>query len=118
MYQILNDRPGNYVAVKAIGKITSEDYDTLLPFFEDAIASEGPLKILCDLSEISGVELTVIWRDFKFGITHLRDFSRVAIVGGPKWMKACAKPFVLLMPCDCKFFYKDHLKQAEVWVLC
>ena len=32
--------------------------------------------------------------------------------------EACAKPFVLLMPYDCKFFYKDHLKQAEVWVLC
>ena len=118
MYQILNDRPGNYVAVKAIGKITSEDYDTLIPSFEDAIEREGPLKVLCDLSEVSGVELSVFWRDFKFGITHLRDFSRVAIVGGPMWMKACAKPFVLLMPFDCKFFDKDHLKQAEVWVLC
>ena len=118
MYQILDNSLGSYVAVKFIGKITSKDYDTLLPFFEDAIVRDGPLKILCDFSEMLGVEISVVWRDFKFGITHFRDCSRIAIVGGPRWMKACAKPFVLIMPFDCKFFNKDHLKQAEVWVSC
>ena len=118
MYQILDNSLESYVVVKFEGKITSKDYDKLLPFFEDTIVRNGSLKILCDFSEMLGVEISVVWRDFKFGIIHFRDWSRVAIVGGPRWMKACAKPFVLIMPFDCKFFNKDRLKQAEVWVSC
>jgi len=36
MFQVLNDGVGDYVALKAIGKITSRDYNTLIPYLEEA----------------------------------------------------------------------------------
>ena len=43
MFQVLDDSVGDCVALKAIGKITSRDYDTLIPYLEEAIKKEGPL---------------------------------------------------------------------------
>ena len=43
MFQVLDDSVGDYVALKAIGKIISRDYDTLIPYLEEAIKKEGPL---------------------------------------------------------------------------
>jgi len=35
MSQVLDDSVGDYVALKAIGKLTSRDYNTLTPFLEE-----------------------------------------------------------------------------------
>ena len=45
MFQVLDDSVGDYVALKEIGKITSRDYDTLIPYLEEAIKKEGGLNI-------------------------------------------------------------------------
>ena len=37
MFQALDDSIGDYVALKAIGKITSKEYDTLIPYLKEAI---------------------------------------------------------------------------------
>ena len=43
MFQVLDNSGGDYVALKAIGKFTSRDYDTLIPYLEEAIKKrEGP----------------------------------------------------------------------------
>ena len=78
MFQVLEECSGNFITLKAIGKITAKDYDTLVPYLEMAIDRKGPLCILCDMSEFSGVEIAAMWRDLKFGIGHSRDFHRVA----------------------------------------
>ena len=43
MFQVLDDSVGDYVTLKAIGKITSRVYDTLIPYLEEAIKNRGPL---------------------------------------------------------------------------
>ena len=45
MFQVLDDSVGDYVALKAIGKITSRDYDTLIPYLEEAIKKKRSLNI-------------------------------------------------------------------------
>ena len=72
-------------------EITAKDYDTLVPYLEMAIDREGPLCLFCDMSEFSGMEIAAMWRDLKFGIGHSRDFHRLAVVGGRKWMEWCVK---------------------------
>ena len=84
MFQVLDDSVGDYVALKEIGKITSRDYDTLIPYLEEAIKKEGPLNILCDMTNFDGMEIKAAWRDFRFGMRHIRDFHRCAIVGAGK----------------------------------
>ena len=43
MFQVLEESSGNFIALKAVGKITAKDYDTLVPYLEMAIDREGPL---------------------------------------------------------------------------
>jgi len=91
MFQVLEESSGNFIALKAMGKITAKDYDTLVPYLEMAIEREGPLHLFCDMTEFSGVEIAAIWRDFRFGISHFRDFHCIALVGGRKWMEWCVR---------------------------
>ena len=81
MFQALDDSIGDYVALKAIGKITSRDYDTLIPYLEEAINKEGALKILCDMTNFDGMEIKGAWRDSRLGMPHFRDFHHCAPVG-------------------------------------
>ena len=74
MYQVLEESSGNFIALKAMGKITAKDYDTLVPYLEKAIEREGPLCLSCDLTEFSGMEIAAVWRDLKFSMGHFRDF--------------------------------------------
>ena len=87
MFQVLDDSVGDYVALKEIGKITSRDYDTLIPYLEEAIKNEGALNILCDMTNFDGMEIKAAWRDFRLGIRHIRDFHRCALVGARKWVE-------------------------------
>ena len=43
MFQVLDDSVGDFVALKEIVKMTSRDYDTLIPYLEEAINKEGAL---------------------------------------------------------------------------
>ena len=43
MFQVLEESSGNFIALKALGKITAKDYDTLVPYLEMAIEREGSL---------------------------------------------------------------------------
>ena len=45
MFQVLGDSVGNYVNLKTVGKITSKDYDTLIPYLEESLKEEGPLNM-------------------------------------------------------------------------
>ena len=77
MFQVLDDSVGNYVNLKTVGKITSKDYDTLIPYLEESIKEEGPLNILCDMTNFQGMEMKAAWPPQHFrtglvGLIHVR----------------------------------------------
>ena len=37
------------------------------------------------------MEIKAAWRDFRFGMRHIRDFHRCALVGASKWVEWCVK---------------------------
>ena len=116
MFQVLDDSVGDYVALKAIGKITSRDYDTLIPYLEKIIKKEGPLNILCDMTKFDGMEIMAAWRDFRFGIRHIRDFHRCAIVGAGNWVQWCVKIIVSLFKLEVRLFQTGQEKEAKNWL--
>jgi hypothetical protein len=116
MFQVLDDSIGDYVALKAIGKITSRDYDTLIPYLKKAIKKEGPLKILCDMTNFDGMEIKAAWRDFRFGMHHIRDFHRCALVGASKWVEWCVKITVPFFKLEVRLFQTGQEKEARNWL--
>ncbi len=117
MYQVLEESSGNFIALKAVGKITAKDYDTLVPYLEKAIEREGPLCLFCDVTEFSGVEIAAAWRDLKFSMGHLRDFRRIALVGGRKWMEWIVRLTAPMFKGEINFFGPCHAEEARAWLL-
>ena len=71
------------LAIEAVGKVTHEDYRTILIPKAEAMMAKGPIKMLYVIGkEFTGYELEALWDDGAFGIKHWREFKRIAVVTG------------------------------------
>ena len=116
MFEVMEDSSGNYVALKTMGKITSKDYDILIPYLEEAIKEEGRLNISCDMTNFEGVELKAAWRDFSFGLQHKKDFNRCALVGANKCVEWCVRIIISFFRLEVRLFKAGQEKEAKNWV--
>lgn len=105
-----------YMTFVAVGKLTHEDYQYMVPMLESAIAGvdEPEINVLADITELDGWELRAAWDDFKIGIDHGKAFNKIAIVGEGKLQEWMAKIADWFTPYDAKFF--DSKKQAREWL--
>ena len=98
-----------YVSIQASGLLTHEDYKVITPILESAIAGvTGPkIRVLFDASEFKGWELRAAWDDFKIGLKHGNEFSKIAIYGNQHWQEWAAKIGSWFISGEVKFF-EDH----------
>lgn len=81
------------MSLKAIGKLTHEDYEVITPMIDSALAGvEQPrVRAFVDGTEMEGWELRAAWDDFKLGLKHGSEFERVAIFGNKNWQELATK---------------------------
>lgn len=103
--------------MKAIGKLTHEDYQVITPMIDSALEGvDSPqVNVFLDASELDGWELRAAWDDYKFGMKHKKDFSKIAIVGNKKWLEITAKIGSWFMSGEIKFF--ESSDDAMQWLL-
>ena len=79
--------------LKAVGKLTHEDYEVITPMIDSALGAvkEPQVKMLIDGTEWEGWELRAAWDDFKLGLKHGNEFTKVAIYGNKNWQQIAAK---------------------------
>ena len=97
------------------GKITTAEYKEFLLRLETILAETSPISILVDIHDMDGVEPGAMLADLKFGLSHLRSFRRMAMVGDAKWIHHLAKipnPF----PVEIKAFDEDEESSAWEWL--
>ncbi|WP_111495133.1 SpoIIAA family protein [Marinobacter bohaiensis] len=101
---------------KAQGKLTHEDYETITPMIESALAAvEKPrIKVLFDASELEGWGLRAAWDDFNLGLKHGKEFDRIAIFGDRHWQDHVAKIGAWFISGDLKFFKTEA--EALAWL--
>ena len=117
MLQFLPVADGNILAARASGKLSHEDYQNFLPKLEKEIKSLGKISLLLELDNFHGWDLKAAKDDFEFGMQHMDDFDRIAIVGEKaweRWMVAMMKPFVPFG--GIRYFDRDKLQQAWDWL--
>ena len=104
----------NLIAIRASGKLSHEDYQNFLPQLEKEIESLGKVSVLFELEDFTGWDLEAAKDDFVFGIKHLNDIDRMAIVGEKiwqRWMVSMAEPFG-----EIKYFDREKLQEAWEWL--
>ncbi len=95
-----------YLTLKASGKLTHEDYETISPMIDAALAEiEQPeIKALIDATELEGWEARAAWDDFKLGLKHGNEFVKIAIYGNKRWQDMAAKIGSWFISGEMKYF--------------
>lgn len=117
MLQFLPVFDGNTIAVRASGKLSHQDYQDFLPKLEAQIKELGKVSILFELDNFLGWDLEAAKDDFKFGMSHLDDIERFAIVGDKAWehwMVMMVKPILPFV--KVRYFNREDLQEAWDWL--
>lgn len=95
-----------YLTLKASGKLTHEDYQTITPMIDSALAGikQAEIKALIDATELEGWEARAAWDDFKLGLKHGSQFVKIAIYGNKRWQDLAAKIGSWFISGEMKYF--------------
>ena len=108
----------NVVAFRAEGTITRDDYEeTLIPEVEKKIKANGKVKLLYWCGEgFKGFSAGAMWDDARFGLMHLGDFLKIAVVSDIEWVRQSVKLFAPLIPAPVQVFHNADIENANHWI--
>ena len=118
MIEVIPDVASNVVAFRAKGKVTGQDYETvLIPAVEAAVKEHGKIRLLYHIGdEFSGFEAGAMWDDAKVGLKHFTAWERIAVVTDVDWMRNLARFFGFVMHGHVRVFKNDQYSEAEDWI--
>ena len=118
MITIMEQSTPRMLAVRATGKLSDQDYqDIWIPALDRVIGEHGKADALLYMdADFKGWEPKALWDDAKFGMAHRKGFRKLAVVGGPAWVRWGVKLGELLMDCEVKLYPPEKLDQALDWV--
>ncbi len=105
-----------FLLLKAVGKLTHEDYEIITPMIDAALSEvkEPKVNVLIDGTEAEGWELRAAWDDFKLGLKHGREFQKIAIYGNKNWQEIMAKVGSWFISGEVRYF--ENYNDAFNWV--
>ncbi|MCC4768706.1 STAS/SEC14 domain-containing protein [Methanosarcina sp. DH2] len=118
MIEIIQGLPENVVAVTVSGILTGEDYDrVLVPAIEDKAQKYGKIRLLYQLSEdFEGFTDDAMLEDARFGIRHITEFEKIAVVSDVEWIINAVKVFKLVIPGSVRTYRNKDLSEAKAWI--
>ncbi|MFT7524969.1 MAG: hypothetical protein ACI9LY_000101 [Arenicella sp.] len=118
MLMPITDLPDNVLGIEASGKVTAEDYQTVLvPELEDKLRKIKKVRLFYVLgSAFDSYTGAAAWQDAKVGLTHLTQFDRIAVVTDVDWIRNSVKVFGFAMPGEVRIFAIGALHEAREWV--
>ena len=114
--QLNEENGGKVLIVHVNGKLVKADYEHFVPEFKRLIRQHGKIRVLFDMVDFHGWDASAAWEDFKFGIAHLADIERIAMVGEKSWQHGMAifcKPFT---KAKVRYFEQADATEARRWL--
>ena len=105
-----------FLTLRATGKLTHQDYETITPLIDSALAGvkHPRINVLIDGTELDGWEARAAWDDFKLGLKHGSQFEKIAIVGNKSWQEKLSKIGNWFISGDVKYFGSES--EALDWL--
>ena len=105
-----------FLSLKAQGKLSHDDYKTITPMIDSALAEvkDPKVKALIDCTELDGWEPRAAWDDFKLGLKHGNEFEKIAIYGNKRWQEMAAKIGGWFVSGEARYF--DSYEDAMNWL--
>ena len=118
MIEKLKDLPQGIDGVRAIGKISKEDYEQVfVPFLDEARREGRHIRFIYQIGpEFEGFTPGAAWEDAKIGIHFLRLFDGCAVVTDLAWIRELTRLAGFLMPCPVSVFNNTEFAGAVDWL--
>lgn len=116
MFQELPVNEKSLYAFKATGRLSEQDYQEFIPRIESLLETESPLSLYIELDQVSAWALTAVWEDFKFGLSHQKDFEKIAIVGDNRWQQLMTVLGNAFTEAEIRYFSHSQTHQAWDWL--
>ena len=116
MLVFLPESDGDLACVKIIGKLTAEDYQSLMDMLQGILNRHGALRLYANLEEFDGWELQASWDKVAFGIKHWGKIMQIAMVGTDRWAHLGAQLARNIKTADVRYFEGTDSAQALAWV--
>lgn len=119
MIEKLEGLPAGIDGVKAVGKISREDYEEVFaPLLHEARREGRRIRFLYQLGpEFEGFTPGAAWEDAKIGLHFLRLFEGCAVVTDVAWVREMTRLMGFLMPCPVRQFGNHERDQAVAWLV-
>lgn len=119
MIEIMTEREGNIIGLRASGTLSAGDYEqVLLPRLEALARRFETIRALFYMDPgFKGWDLPAAWANTKLDLRFRHNLEKVAIIGAPAWEEWCVKFAAgLLMRGELRTFRKEQLDDAWRWV--
>ena len=118
MLELIPKFPAYVVGVSASGKVTTNDYNSVLISAVDSMLKQhSTINIFYYLGpKFSGFSISAIWDDAKLAIDHYKSWNKIAIVTDKTWIKSASDVFQFAIPCQLKVFSNKQYAKAEIWI--
>ncbi len=110
--------PEPVIGFEASGRVSNADYkERMIPALEKAIEEKGRIRFLFVLGDaFEGYEPTAMWDDTFFGLKHMKDFERIAVVTDDSLYAGAIRLFAPMMACEVKVFPLAERDAAKAWI--
>lgn len=118
MIEVLADFPDNIIAFKCHGRVTKDDYDTvLIPDVEKRLTRHEKVRIYYEFApDFDGIDPAAAWEDTKVGFSHFLHWDRIAVVGDVEWIRQATPFFGFMMPAEVRTFSLAEATKAREWI--
>ena len=118
MIEVITGLPAHLTGFRAVGKITSDDYQKIIYPLADSVAKAfGKINYLLVIETPLSNYTAGAWiDDALLGLKHFTKWRRIAIVSEVDGIKKFTNIFGKLVPGEAKGFKMEELPQAKVWV--
>lgn len=118
MIEQLKDFPANVMAFVCKGRVTKEDYETVLvPAVSAALKKHDKVRLYYETAgDFSGIDPGAVFTDFKVGMEHFTRWERIAVVTDVDWIKHTMQFFSFMMPAQMKIFPLSQAATARTWI--
>lgn len=116
MLQKLTDLPPGIDGIKAVGAVSSEEYERVLePMLADASREGRGIRFLYELGpEMESYSAASVWEDIRASLAFLRCFEGCAIVSDVAWIRDATS--LVGMGCPVRVFAMADRDQAIAWL--
>jgi len=118
MLEKLKDLPNGIDGLKAVGKISKEDYEQVfVPLLDQARQHGRRIRFLYEFGpEFESFTPGAAWQDAKIGLHDMRLFDGCAIVTDLVWIRETTRLAGFFMPCPVRIFGDCEKGKAIEWL--